>query len=113
MRPRIEPRIAAPQTLNVKLPGRQIRNVDIRNLQFPACRGANRPRDVHNVCIVEVKSRHRIVGLRMLRFFLQRGCIPHLIKGNDAVPFRIRDVVGKDRCACIALHSITCAKSDP
>src|SRR5207248_667882 len=57
-----------------------------------------------NLRIVEIKPRHRVVGSRRTRLFLDRDRPPRLIEFHNAVAARIAHPIAEDRCPLGLLH---------
>ena len=95
----VKPCVAAAHGLDVKLVAREVGLVDVGNLELTACRWLYRLRDIDDVLIVEIKTRHGEVGLRRGWLFLEAHGLALLVKLDDAVALRVADVVGKDRRA--------------
>lgn len=95
----VEPSVATAHGLDVKLVAREVGLVDVGNLELTACRWLYRLRDIDDVLIVEIKTRHREIRLWLGWLFLEAHSLALLVKLDDAVALRVADVVGKDRRA--------------
>ena len=95
----IEPGVAAAHGLDVELVAREVGLVDVGDLEFTTGRRLYRLRDIDDVLVVEVKSRHSKVGLRLSWLFLKAHGLALLVELDDAVALGVADVVGKDRRA--------------
>src|SRR5207247_785456 len=60
VRSRVEPRDPAAELLDVELPAPEVRRVDVRDLELAAGRGRETRRDVDDLVIVAVETRHRV-----------------------------------------------------
>ena len=95
----IEPGVAAAHSLDVELAAREVGLVDVSNLEFTTGRWLYRLRDIDDVLIVEIETRHREIRLWLSWLFLEAHGLALLVKLNDAVALGVADVVSKDRRA--------------
>ena len=97
LRPRIQPGKALPEERDIQLTLLEIASVQIRDLELPPRGGLQLPRIIYDPIIIEVESRHRVIGFRELRLLLNGDGLPLFIKGNDAEALRIIHIVTEDR----------------
>lgn len=102
----IEPGIASAHGLDVKLVAREVGLVDIGDLKLTARRWLYRLRDIDDVLIVEIETRHGEIRLRLGWLLLEAHGLALLVELNDAVALGVADVVGKD-CRTVRLRSRT------
>ena len=81
----------------MQIPSAKICIIDGCDLDLPTCGRLDVFRNLHHVVIVKVKSRHRVIGLRMLRLFLDGQRLAVLIEFHDAVLSRVSDIIAEDR----------------
>ena len=96
-RSRVQPGESPAQQLHVQQPVVQIHIVQGRNLQFSPGAGLHLVCPVGNARRIEVKPRHRVVALRLLRLFLNAQHVSGFVELHDAKPFRIRHIVTEHR----------------
>lgn len=101
VRPRIQPGMAAAQTLHRQLPSFQVGGVHGGDLQFAPGRGLHPPRDLHHLIIVEVEAGDGVIGFGALRFFFDGERVAILVKFHHAEALRVADVVAEDGRAAL------------
>ena len=95
----VKPGVAAAHGLDVELVAREVGLVDVSNLEFTTGRWLYRLRDVDDVLIVEIETRHREIRLWLSWLFLEAHGLALLVELDDTVALGVADVVGKDRRA--------------
>ena len=71
--------------------------VDAGDLQFAACGRTDLFRDPHNLVVIEIEPRDRVIGLRILRLLFDGDRIARRVEFNDAEALRIPDIVSENR----------------
>src|SRR5450759_1767328 len=97
--PRVQPRGAAREDLDVEPALAEVFAVDVGDLVLAAGRWLEVPRDGHAVVVVEVQTRHRVAALRCGRLLLERQRPSGGIELDDAVRGWLRDPVGEHGAA--------------
>ena len=100
----IEPGKSPAQRLHEEIAPAEILVVDTGDLELAPRGRLHVSRDLHDVVVVEIKPRHRVVGLRALRLLLDGDRPPVLVEFNDAVLSRIFHVIAEDRRALLPLR---------
>lgn len=95
----IEPGIAAAHGLDVELVAREVGLVDVSNLEFTTGRWLYRLRDIDDILVVEIESRHGEIRLRLGWLLIETHGLALLVELDNAVALGVADVVGKDRRA--------------
>ena len=104
MRAGIQPGKASSQPLYPEFPLRQIGIVDGGNFDFSPCGRFDLLCNFHDLVVIEVKTRYRIIALRVLRLFLDGKCNPVLSELHHSVSARISDVITEDRRSLFSLR---------
>src|SRR3569623_3430594 len=91
----IEPGHTAAHDLHIQLTELQIMIVDRSDFELPSVGRPDAGSDVTYLVIVEIKPRHRIIGLRPRRLFFDRDSAKIMIECADAVTLRILHMVSK------------------
>lgn len=99
VRARVQPGITPAHHLDRQGIALQVQPVDVGDLQFTPCRRLEVCRHVDHGMVVKIQTRHRVVGLRFGRLFLQRDGMSLAVKSHHAVTSRVRHMVGKHRGA--------------
>ena len=77
------------------------------DLDLASCGGFYIFRNLYHIIVIEIKARHRIVGLRMLRFLLDGKGLAVLVKFYHAVLSRVSHIVAEDGRAVFSdCHSL-------
>ena len=95
----VKPGVAAAHGLDVELVAREVGLVDVGDLELTARRWLYRLRDVDDVLVVEIETRHGEIRLRLGWLLLEAHSLAFLVELDDAVALGVADVVGKDRRA--------------
>ena len=87
VRPRIEPGIAASQSLNPQIAAFKIDIVDAGNLQFAAVGGLDGSRDIDDFIVIEIQAGDSPARFRFGWLFLD-GKRPPVALSNSTTPYR-------------------------
>src|SRR5215510_1736886 len=93
LRPSIEPRHASAQKPDVKRLLSQVSQIQIRDFQFPAGGWTQTSAEFHDLLVVHIEARDRIWTFRLLRFFLETDGAAVASKFDNAITFRISDLI--------------------
>src|SRR4029453_6568709 len=78
----------------------------IRDLEFTARGRMQGSAKIDNALIVNIKPRHRVVTLRLLRFFLKTNCLSFGVELDHAITLRIADLISKNASAALDGQSV-------
>ena len=104
----IQPCKASSQSFYLQSSSVQIFVINACDLNFTSCRRLHIFCDLHYIIVVEVKSRNRIIGLRMLRFFLNGKSLAVFVKLYYAVLSGISYIITEDSCSLFLFCSLIC-----
>ena len=103
---RIQPCKAASQCFYLQSAAGKIFIVDACDLDLTTGRRFYICRDLHNIIIIEIQTRNRIIALWLIRLFLDGKCLAVFIKFYNAVFSRISDIIAKDRSTLFLLYAL-------
>src|SRR6266496_3226319 len=96
LRASIEPSHAAAEQLHVQLFLLKIEQIQVGNFELAARRWTQCLAKVDNALVVNIKSRHRKMTFRLLRFFLETDRLAFSIEFDHAVALRVTHLVSKN-----------------
>ena len=95
----VEPGEALTEQLHIEGVILEVDAVEIGDLQLASGGGREVFRVFHDLVVVEIQSRHAVIGLRLLRLFLDGDDLAVLVEFHDAEALRIVDIVAEHRGA--------------
>src|SRR5476649_1513488 len=100
----IQPRIASAHDLYRQLAPLHVDTVKVGNLKLASWRWLDAFGDVHYVLVIEVKTGHRVVRLRLKRLLFEADRLALCIELYNAVTLRIVYVIGENTRAILTQH---------
>ena len=101
---RIQPCEAPSQGLHLKRSSAEVFVIDARDLDLASGRGLHALRDLNHVVVIEIEARNGVIGLRMLRLFLDRERFPVRVELYHAVLPGILYIIAKDGRSLLPLR---------
>src|SRR5690606_16607466 len=102
----VEPRATAREQVCTQAALREIRLVDVGDLELAARGRLEVLRDVDDAVVVDVEAGDRVVRLRGLRLLLDAEDLAVAVKLGDAVPFGVAHLIGEHGRAVVLLDAL-------
>src|SRR5947209_18895551 len=92
----VEPRHAAAEQLHVQFIALKIKQIQVGDLEFAACRWAQRPAKIDDLIIVNVKPRHSERTFRLLGRFFEANGFAFRVELHHAIALRVADLIAEN-----------------
>src|SRR4030095_4838792 len=97
----IQPRHPAAKQFYVQFAVFEVKQIQIGDLQFAACRWTQGAAKIHDFMVVNIKTRHSKSALWLLWFFLEANRFPFGIELDYAVSLRVANWVAENARATL------------
>src|SRR5437667_7415427 len=92
----VEPPHAAAEQLHVQFIALKIKQIQVGDLEFAACRWAQRPAKIDDLIIVNVKPRHSERTFRLLGLFFEANGFAFRVELDHAIALRVANLIAEN-----------------